>query len=112
MIIYVWTRSAGFDLAYQNTAVMYAALVIGALYSMEQAWTLGYLRRWYEPVISFIIISVIGFVPTFIPFLNTYYDVVPLTLNTWVGLYVVGMIGFVFYFLIQKIIVRRYYQET
>jgi len=107
IVIYRILMERNFDFIYINTAIMYGALVFGLFFAMQQAKKTGYLKRWFEPILCFLIINMISIIPMLISFLSSYYDLTMLNIDTWGIVYINSISFFIIYLCIEKIISRK-----
>lgn len=84
-----------------NTLVMYGTFAFGLMFSIYELWKNKYMPKWWQPVITFVVLYIIGFVATLIPLIAHYYTVYPIGVNRALELMVPAVLGFVAYIFIQ-----------
>ncbi|MCA9333700.1 hypothetical protein KC963_01505, partial [Candidatus Saccharibacteria bacterium] len=100
---YVYGANLGADLKYVNTVIMYATLAFSLLFAIQQLWKGGYLSKWWHPVVVLVVIAVISFAASLVPFLNIYYQVDNIGVTKWLGGWSVAIVGFIVYLLLQSL---------
>lgn len=102
LVIYI-SYAQQLDESGMRTLAVYGALGFALLYAVYQLYSGGFVKKWWQLVLSYVVISLISFLASQIPFINVYYDLNQISVVNWLQVYAIAAVGFGFYFVSEKI---------
>jgi cation-transporting ATPase E len=100
---YLYQQMLNQDSQIINTAIVYGAFVFSVFLVIEQLYSNNYLRNPLKLLLVAVALLIAGVVPSFVPLLNNYYDIVPLPIDIWQQIFVISAVAFVIYFILMNL---------
>jgi cation-transporting P-type ATPase E len=91
--MYLYQQYRGSELKLISTIMVYATLFSNTGMFVHQVWHSGYVTRWYSLIGVALGMIIPGIIATLVPFLNFYYEIVPLSTDIWLDITKTAALG-------------------